>query len=400
MKINTIIDRYVFRELFAPFGICLVFLTFVFLMTQILEVTSMVVNYGVDLSSVLKLLTYSMPKFLTYTIPMSCMLAVLLTFIRMSADNEVTAVKAGGASVYRFLPPVLLFCVIAGLMTAVMTVFLAPKGKLAIQTLGKEVAASNIEVGLKARTFNGSFDGVMLYVNEIDMDDGRLKDIFLEDSRDPRIVSSIVAPKGELLSGENRYAYVLRLYGGGVNQVDLEGGSVNATRFTTYDIHLDLRQVAGKKVVRKHRDEMSIPELLAYIKDPEQGVEQVNSARMELHEKFSIPFACLALGLLAVPVGMQSASSRQRGSGVGIGLFFFLFYYLLLAAGWSIGESAKYPPGLGMWMPDMVMGGIGFYLLRRTAKEEPIALARILPAAFGRIKNLISRQREETAAQE
>jgi len=44
----------------------------------------------------------------------------------------------------------------------------------------------------------------------------------------------------------------------------------------------------------------------------------------------------------------------------------------LLAAGWSAGESGTYPPFLGMWMPNVVLGGAGIYLLIRTAKEKPL----------------------------
>lgn len=394
MKINTIINRYLFRELLPPFFINLVFLTFVFLMTQILEVTSMVVNYRVSIVSVFLMLFYSMPSFLTYTIPMSVMLSVLLNFLRMSSDNEITAVKAGGASVYALLPPVFLFCLLGSLLTLAMTVTGSPWGKLSLQKLAKEVAASNLEVGLKKRTFNANFSGVMLYVNDIDVSDRGLRDIFVEDSRQEKIVSSIVAPRGELFGGKTRFSYVLRLYNGMVNQVTLSSGSVNTTRFSTYDIHLDLKQVAAaKRGVRKHRDEMSIPELLAYTEEETRTPEQINSAWMELHEKFSIPFACFALGLLAVPVGMMSASSRRRGSGIGIGLAFFLLYYLLLAAGWSLGESAGYPPAIAMWMPDLVMGGIGWYLLTRTAREEPLNPVQFSGAFMHRVSLLFSRTR-------
>ncbi len=394
MKINTIINRYLFRELLPPFFINLVFLTFVFLMTQILEVTSMVVNYRVSIVAVGLMLFYSMPSFLTYTIPMSVMLSVLLNFLRMSGDNEITAVKAGGANVYALLPPVLLFCTLGALFTLSMTVTGSPWGKLALQKLEKQVMESNLEAGLKKRTFNADFSGVMLYVNDIDMSDKELKDIFVEDSREGEMVSSILAPRGELLNGKERFSYVLRLYNGLVNQVTLSSGSVNTTRFSTYDIHLDLkRMVAGKKGVRKHRDEMSVPELLAYTKDTARSPEQVNSAWMELHEKFSIPFACIALGILAVPVGMRSASSRRQGSGIGIGLGFFLLYYLLLAAGWSLGESGGYPPAVGMWMPDLVMGGIGCFLLVQTARETSFTFAGALGGLWARISLLVTPKR-------
>ena len=109
MKLNSIIGRYVFQEMIPPFIINLVFFTFMFLMTRILEITDMFVNYGVNVWTVLKILGFTMPFFLQFIITMSVMMAVLLTFLKMSTDNEIIALKAGGVSLYRLLPPVFLF---------------------------------------------------------------------------------------------------------------------------------------------------------------------------------------------------------------------------------------------------------------------------------------------------
>jgi lipopolysaccharide export system permease protein len=107
-------------------------------------------------------------------------------------------------------------------------------------------------------------------------------------------------------------------------------------------------------------------------------------ALMLLHEKFSIPIACLALGLLAFPLGVQSMSLR-RSSGFGMGIAFFLFYYFLLALGWSMGKSGSYPPFIGMWLPNVVMGGAGIFLLVRNANERPVRVPGFITAAGARV---------------
>ncbi|MGW8325959.1 MAG: LptF/LptG family permease, partial [Desulfobacterales bacterium] len=71
MKINSIINRYLLKEMMLPFVINLVFFTFVFLMTKILDITNLIVNYKMSLVSVLLLLFYSLPFFLSFVIPMS-----------------------------------------------------------------------------------------------------------------------------------------------------------------------------------------------------------------------------------------------------------------------------------------------------------------------------------------
>jgi len=168
MKINSIINRYLLKEMMLPFVINLVFFTFIFLMTKILDITNLIVNYKISLFSVLLILLYSVPRFLSFVIPMSVMMAVLLTFIRLSNDKELVALKAGGISIYGLMPSVLVFCVIGFVLSCFITVYGMPWGTVSMKELTYQVAASHVDAGLKERTFNDSFKDVMLYINKID----------------------------------------------------------------------------------------------------------------------------------------------------------------------------------------------------------------------------------------
>jgi lipopolysaccharide export system permease protein len=69
--------------------------------------------------------------------------------------------------------------------------------------------------------------------------------------------------------------------------------------------------------------------------------------------------------------------------GLVLGLLFFTMYYLMLIVGWAFGESGVYPPAAAMWMPNLIMGGIGWVLLMRTAKERPVRIDSMIIAARG-----------------
>jgi len=128
MKLNTAVNRYIFKELIPPYAMNLLFFIFVFLMRQILEITNVIVNYQVSLTAFFLMLAYSMPYFLAYIIPMSVMMSVLLTFLRLSSDNEIVALKASGISVYHLLPPVILFAVVNALLTDIWGYMVFPGG--------------------------------------------------------------------------------------------------------------------------------------------------------------------------------------------------------------------------------------------------------------------------------
>ena len=376
MKSIAIIDRYIFAELIPPFAINLGFFTFVFLMAEMLKITDLIVNYGVSLTVIAQILAYSIPYFLTYVIPMATMMAVLLTMLRMSGDNEVIALKSGGVSLYRLLRPILAFCVMALLLTFAMAVYGTPVGRLAIKELTFKVFSSNLDIGLKERTFNDSFNDVMLYVNKIDVKDRSLIDVFIEDKRDEKIVSTVIAPRGKLLSEPDSLVFHLRLYDGVVNQVDVEDRSVNAVSFDTYNVRLDLKKAATATSSHKGRKEMNLTELRRFIRTSPRKDLAYFKAVMEYYKKFSIPFACLTLGILAVPLGTHSRRGG-RSLGLVLGLLFFLLYYVLLSIGTVFGENGAYPPIIGMWVPDIVMGVLGLFLLVRAANERPVRLDMI-----------------------
>jgi len=360
-----------------PFVINLLFFNFIFLLTKILDITNMIVNYRISLFDVMLLLIYSMPHFLEFVIPMSTMMAVLLTFFRLSSDNEIVALKAGGVSIYKLLPPVLLFCLIGCMLTGFITIYGLPWGRLSFKKLTYEVALSNVNIGIKERTFNDNFEGVMLYMNKIDLKNKTLMDIFIEDQRTKNIISTVVAPRGEIYSEPDKLLFHLRLHNGTINQVDIDNKTVHSITFDTYDINLDLKKSVTTKKRRKDEKEMSIADLNKYLKDTVNKDARYYANLIEFHRKFSIPFACFALGFLGVPLGVQSKSAK-RAFGLGFGLFFFLLYYLMLSAGWVFGEAGVYPPLIGMWMPNIVIGGIGLYLFARMADDRPINIDSFL----------------------
>jgi lipopolysaccharide export system permease protein len=395
MAAITLINRYIFKELLSPFVISLFFLTFVFLMTRIPEITNMVVNYNADLSAVLLMIIYTLPRFLEFTIPMSVMISILLTFMRMSGENEIVALKGAGVSLYKLLPPVLLFCLLGLTLCMWVTVFGVSWGKLSIKKKSIEIARSSIDAALQERQFNSELEDVMIYVAHVDMKTRNLTDVFIEDRRTKGIVSISTAPKGRLIRLENERFYTIRLFNGMINQVDMDENSVSTIRFQEYDINIDLNAMDTKgSTISKELDERSLGDLIRFIRSGKLDKGHLNAALIELHEKFSIPVACLTLGILAFPLGIQSASLR-RSSGFSLGIFFFLFYYCLLAAGWSAGESGHYPPILAMWLPNVVMGGISVFFLTQNAKEKPVPMPRVIVKLISVMTQLFQRRKHD-----
>ena len=113
-----IIYRYLLKELGGPFLASLFVSTIILAAGNIIQTADMVMNKGVELFQVVKIFLFFLPYVLTFTIPISVLSAVLLGFGRLSGDNEVTALRTSGVSIYKVILPV----VVCGFIISLMNV--------------------------------------------------------------------------------------------------------------------------------------------------------------------------------------------------------------------------------------------------------------------------------------
>jgi lipopolysaccharide export system permease protein len=368
---KTVIHRYIWSELIPPFLVNLVFFIFIFIMAELLKIINLMVNYRAGVGSVGLIIVYAMPQFLMFILPMAAMMSVLLTLIRMTGDSEIVALKSGGVGIGCLVPPVMLFCLLVCLLTLFMSLYGKPWSKRTIKQITYRIAVSSFDAALKQQRFIGQFDGLMIYISEMDIRTRELEDVFIEDSRNRELVATIVAPKGKIFSVTDDTVVHLRLYDGSINQTDLKNRSTNAVQFDHYDLFLDLKETVRPPKSRKREDEMSLGELLGYLNTFDSRQKKYYKALNELHVKFSIPAAALALGLIAIPLGLQMRSSR-KASGFGMGIAVFLLYYIMMTIGLVLGEKGILNPAWGLWLPNILSAGIGAFLLHRTAVERSI----------------------------
>ncbi|MGD8492818.1 MAG: LPS export ABC transporter permease LptF [Desulfobacterales bacterium] len=387
MQIPLLINKYIFREFIPPFVVNVLFFTFIFLMAELIQITNWIVNYDINLFTILRMIIYQTPYFLIFVIPLSIMITILLTFLRLSSENEIMAMKSGGVSIYGLLAPVGAFCLIGFVLTLFMTVYGQAWGRSALRALTLQVVSESIDIGLKERTFDDSFDGVTIYVNEINLRNKNLVDVFIEDNRQPDRVNTVIAPRGMIFSDPDNATAHLRLFNGSIHQTNLNEKTAHAIQFDTYEISLDTkRSVARKKEKPKRPKEMSFDDLRHFVQTVDRKNGRYYSMLLELHRRLALPFGCFALGIIAVPLGVQSRSAK-RSFGLVLGLFFFLCYYLLMSMGKVYGETGAYPPQIGMWLPNIIIGGLGVHFLIRTANERTLKLDTV----YRRLQRLFSR---------
>jgi len=366
---KKIINIYIFKEMIPNFTTGLIVFTFIVLAGRILQLTEWMVNHGIQLSQVLLITLYTLPYVLFFTLPMATLLASLIAFSRLNEDNEIIALRSSGISLYQMLPPVVTFSIISYLFASLIAIYLLPVGNYSMARLLYKVATSNISIGIKQGIFNDSIPNIVLYANHISARDRSMEGVFIFDERDPALSNTIIAAQGRISSNPKQMSLNLHLTNGSVFMVSRELDTSRILRFKSYDLNIELSDITKKFSSRmKGKREMSISELRHQLKKIKKGTTKHNILSIELQRKFSIPFACLLLGLIGLPLGLMM-TAKGKSWGITLSIVIFVIYYILLSAADSLGETGKLSPVLAIWIPNMVLGVTTFILLWRAARD-------------------------------
>ena len=385
---GAILRRYLLLEMLVPFVLGLSVFTLVLLIARIVRLVEMVVNRGVPLTEMLKLFSLILPAFLEVTVPMALLLAILLGFGRMSADSEIVAMKTSGISLYQMMVPVAVFTAIVCLLTFWLAVSVRPWSNAALKNQLFEIAKNRASAGFREKVFNDEFPGLVIYVEEIEGGGATLKGILVADLRDPNKRNTVVAKIGMLLPNENTKTVTLRLLDGTIFGSSEEGRLFQKTDFTVNDVALNLATLSGLQGRDRDPKEMPLGELRDRIKwRAARGIPAPEES-LELHRKFSIPFACIVFALVAVPLGIQPARAvRSRGFSVSLVLIFG--YYILLTACETLAQKGLVPAAVAMWTPNLLFLALGASLFSKAAHERPVrtleAVDRMWHAARARV---------------
>jgi len=366
------INRYILREIFVPFALGLAVFTFILLIARILKLVEMIVNRGVPLLEVLKLFSYILPGFLEVTVPMALLLGVLVAFGRLSSDSEIIALKTSGISLYQLLHPVVWFAMIIYFVALGLSLYARPWGNSLLHTGVYEIAKKRASAGIKEKVFNDDFSGLVIYVDHIEPPGNTLRGILISDTRDGNQRNTAVAQAGVLVPNERLHVLTLRLLNGSIHAFYPSDRSYHRTDFGAYDITLDLNTaLANLRPRERDPSEMAFGELRQAIAAKRLAGEPTFSEAVELHRRFSIPFACLAFAAIGIPLGIQPTRSvRSRGFTLSLGLI--LTYYLLLTLGESLGQRGVLPAGIAMWLPNLLLSALALMLFIRAARETSV----------------------------
>jgi lipopolysaccharide export system permease protein len=374
---SKIIDRYLLKEILVPAGIGMGIFTFIFLVSKLFRVMEMVVDSGVPIGYAIKLFLCLIPAFLVFVVPMAFLLGILAALARLSADNEIVALKTSGVGLYRLSTPVIFLSVVTFFFTSFLVFYAVPWGSKNFHETLFRLAGSAAKLNVKERVFNATFGDIVIYVNKVSQGGKGLEGVMIHDERDPQMNSTIVARRGYLAPNPQAQKLVLHLFDGSIHSQELNEDVYRTIKFNTYQFTIFLQEEIEKARKRARvkmlEKEMSIGDLRKKINSMRAEGKNIRPQLVELHWKFAIPFGAFIFGLVGLPLGVQRTQSG-RSWGFVLCSFVFLLYYVLYCFGKNLGASGIISPPLAAWFPNIALGVLGVYLLVKTARESPLRI--------------------------
>jgi LPS export ABC transporter permease LptG/LPS export ABC transporter permease LptF len=370
-----ILTRYILREVSSHALIGAGIFTFVLFTRDLGRILELVVRASAPLPSVAEIFFYTVPLALTYTIPMSVLVGILIGLSRLAADSEITAMRASGMGVWNFGRILAIFVVGAWALALFNGLYLAPWSLASLGHLEDQLKGSQVSFEVQPRVFYEGFPKIVLYVQDVHTAQGAAvwKGVFLADISDPANPRITLAHEGILVpEGQDRLH--LHLIDGATHETDPKlADHYQISTFQRTDIPIELPSTENKA------DEQIPVGLVSTsaLRDYARRVDPV-SARwylIEFHRRFALPTACLVLAMVGIPLGLSSKKSGKSGGFVLTIALVFVYYFVSLI-GVSLARQGKVGPMFGAWLANLAFFSAGAILLWQ-AERRPIALSAI-----------------------
>lgn len=452
------LDKYILREHISPFFMGFGVVTFILVLDLLYDYLDLLIGKGIAPLKVLQLFVLGLGWMVALSIPCGVLVAALMAFGRLSQDNEISALRAGGVNLFRVLIPPGIASALVALLLALFNNYVLPETNHAFATLLYEISQKKPTVQLKPGIFIDDFEGYTMYIGRLDDRSGKMENVMIYDrtSRN-RPPTTIVAKTGWASFSADRRTLSLELHEGEIHSIPDSNapGKYRRTLFKTHVINIpaDKGTIRSRRIHRGQRelsatallaeaetlrkqkteveeslyktlagqgyntvqaysrssigtDEISdqrpafsalaaplwwayglsrpgfSPPAVGTLKEtvPSQERRQIqsfllekttlqkriNGYLVEVHKKFSVPFACIVFVFVGGPLGMMA---KKSGPAVGFAsILFFIFYYLCLLGGETLSDRGFLQPWLAMWAPNITLGVAGIILVIRSCQ--------------------------------
>lgn len=355
-----------------------VFASVLLLGNTLKEILALLVNRQVDLGVVGRAIGLLLPFVLVYSLPIGLLVSVLLVFGRLSADQEVVAVRAGGVSLMAWVSPVLLLGIAASVVCGWLNLEFAPRSRVAFKLLTTDQRVLKPEALLTPRRFITEFPNWTIYLGR--QTSAGFQDVLFYGfaPENGKLIRRIHAERATVRWNLDARQAEFKLFQAQVYfRVESETGppvSEAAGVITTMasdpsspewgtfflgevEQPVDFNP-AVTSILKPKISEMTFQQLREELTDARARDIDPSPIVFHLHRQLSFSFACVGFVLVGIPLGIR-AHRRETSAGLLIALLLVLGYFGFFFLGQSLETKPAAYPHLIVWLPNLLFQSAG-----------------------------------------
>ncbi len=378
----NLLHRYIFKSVSIACLMAVGLFAFVLLVGNVLrDVVGLVAEGQLGIGLFLRLLALLVPYVVAYALPLGILSGVLLVLGRLSAQREITAMRAAGLSLFQIASPILFLAIVGIAFSVLVNFYYAPLARTQYRSDLHQAIRLNPLNFLVERTFVRHFPGYVIYIG--DKEGNRLKDVWLwEMDKQNRVTRFLRAEAGGVdfdAETESLLLTVERAYSEIRDEDDPEDlrTARPAPVFERTTIRLPLEQILGRRTVKRKLSMMTFNEVVTERGNlREKLAEEPNDedrnalmrVQMSIQERFANAYAILSLAMIAIPLGI-TIQRKETSANLAIALVLALTFYLLMVMLAWFERMPELRPDLLMWLPNILFQALGIWLFFRTERH-------------------------------
>jgi LPS export ABC transporter permease LptG/LPS export ABC transporter permease LptF len=356
-RIPKVLDIYILKGFLAYFFWSLITCGTLFVLFTLFDLLDDIIRNKIAASMVADYFTFFTPQIIMLVVPMAVLLGVLINFGILDKNSEITAIKAGGCSLYRIAVPIFLISIGFCVSLFLMQDYVLPYANNRQDYLHNQIKGRppQTSMRLQRKWIFGESGRIYNYEYfDANLDSFLDLTVYDTDLENVKILRRIHASRAHI----NR-AGEWTLEDGWIRNYPL-----GFRRFSKEVFQFPEKSAYFKKEIfqPKESSKMTYAELRSYISYLMKSGYNATELQVELYKKISFPLSCLVMALLGVPF---SFSTGKKGAffGIGLSIAIAISYWGISGVFEAMGAYGILIPALAAWAPNLLFGATGLALL-------------------------------------
>lgn len=362
------LNWYIFKSLLVSMLLALGVLTFVMLSGHFFRLFELLTK-GVHVGVLGRFLLYMLPDMLRFSIPLSMLVSTVLFFGRMSSDNEISALKASGISLWQIIAPGLLLSFVCCGICLGLSLYVSPVCRYKAEWMKWQALANAPLTLLEPGVFTEVSSGCHLRISGREGDE-LLGVHMLMESKDGTILD-VVAERGRVDVDMDEYLVNMTLGEATVSEYRLGSDAESVpSLLSAHELKMPLDYgsgLTGERLLRREKY-MDVNMLFGRMRLMSDNRKEMTSLLLDFHKRVSLSLSAFSFLLLGLPFGIRGKRS-ELSIGLLMCVLLALGFYVFLLLADSLERRPECHPEYIVWLPNILYLVGGLYSIHRLGKH-------------------------------